>query len=134
MCSSDLWVTPPIEIRRFDAWFFLARAGEHGALRADGVEVSDAVWLTPSDALAHASHGGMRLPPPTWTTLREIERFATVDDACAWAAARPIVTRQPALVERDGTRIITLPPSADAGGTIGERRFVLRDGRWTPCE
>jgi hypothetical protein len=37
----------------------------------------------------------MALPPPTWTTLRELEKFATVDAAMAWARACPVPRIQP---------------------------------------
>ena len=75
------------------------------------------------------------LPPPTWTTLRELEHFHAVDDALAWARGRRIVRRQPELLERSGVRMLVIPGDPlhpDPGGDDApvETRFVRIDGRW----
>ena len=60
-------------------------------------------------AMAQAQSGHIVLPPPTWTALRELEPFGTVDDALAWARKRHIVRRQPMLFEEDGRRMLLMP-------------------------
>ncbi|GAA1529991.1 8-oxo-dGTP pyrophosphatase MutT (NUDIX family) [Microbacterium ginsengiterrae] len=62
------WV-PPIEApKRVRTWFFLAET-EDDTLRPAADEVLDAVWLSPSAALAGHAKGEMLLFPPTWVTL-----------------------------------------------------------------
>jgi 8-oxo-dGTP pyrophosphatase MutT (NUDIX family) len=131
------WVTPPLEARRFDTRFFAARAPANQTPAPDGRETTEGAWMTPSDALGRAGRDELLLPPPTWTSLRELEPFTTVADALQWARQRRIVRREPKLVERDGRRLLFLPgdpenwtPELDA--TPIETRFVLTDGRWRP--
>lgn len=129
------WVTPPLETRRFDTWFFLAAAPAGQVPEHDGGESVESVWLRPSDALAQCMAGAINLPPPTWATLRELERFESAADALAWAAARTIHERSPLMVEEAGGRVLFLPGHERHRSTeqvAFETRFVLRDGRWLP--
>jgi len=49
------------------------------------------------------------LPPPTWASLRELERFTSVDAALVWARARTVYRREPRVTtDADGTRHIVL--------------------------
>lgn len=130
------WVTPEREPRRFDTRFFVAVAPDGQDAGHCERETTDGVWLTPSDALACCRAGEIALPPPTWTTLRQIERHATVADVMAWARQRAVHRVEPEVVERGASRVIVLPgdpmhPAVDAIDTP-ERRFLLVDGRWRP--
>jgi 8-oxo-dGTP pyrophosphatase MutT (NUDIX family) len=129
------WVTPPIDTRQFDTRFFLSRVPPAQTPAHDEAESTDSVWLTASAAMAQAQSGHIVLPPPTWTTLRELESFVTVDEAIAWARARRIVRRQPMLVEEEGRRMLLMPgdPShPDPGGddAPAETRFVSVGRQW----
>ena len=75
------------------------------------------------------------LPPPTWTTIRELQRFASVDDAMVWARARRVVARMPQLFVEDGVRLLVIPGDplhADpaVGETPLETRFEFVDRQW----
>ena len=75
------------------------------------------------------------LPPPTWTTLREIEPFQSVDDTIGWARQRRIVRLEPRFVEHASQKLLLLPgdplnPEPPAGSPPAETRFVLTGGRW----
>jgi ADP-ribose pyrophosphatase YjhB (NUDIX family) len=122
------WVTPDSESRRYDAWFFVARAPEDQRPRHDAHEAVEAVWIDPAEALARCRRGDMALPPPTWTTLRMLEPFHAVEDVLAWARTRDVVPLQPRLTTTDGVQTLLLPDAITS-----ERRFVLRDGRWQPA-
>ena len=129
------WVTPPIDVRQFDAWFFLARAPAGQTPLADEVETTHGTWITAADALARGAAGDLALPPPTWTTLRELERFSTVDAAVAWAADRRVVLRRPLLHVIAGARYLLLPgdplhPEPWHERLPPETRFRLEPGRW----
>jgi hypothetical protein len=56
------------------------RAGEH-AVTIDGGEIQNHAWLTPSIALERHAAGEIDLAPPTWVTLYQMSRFATVEAA-----------------------------------------------------
>jgi len=129
------WVTPPIDTRQFDTRFFMTRVPAHQTPAHDETETTHSAWLRPADAIAQATSGHIVLPPPTWTTLRELEPFASVEAALAWARRRRIVRRMPAMLEEDGRRVLLLPgdpnhPDPPGDDPPMETRFVLLDGRW----
>lgn len=128
------WVTPEIEGRRFDTRFFLAAAPPNQDATHDAGETTHGQWMTPSDAIARCRRGEIALPPPTWTTLRWLERFDSVDAAIAWARGRVVPRVQPVMLQRGDTRLVLLPGDPEcppvAGFHAEECRFVLEDGRW----
>lgn len=133
------WVTPPVEIRRFDTRFLMARLPPGQEASHDEGETTALDWMRPDDAVARAIAGDILLPPPTWTTLRRLARFASVDEAWAWAATTPIVRIEPGF-SRDGdaTTLMLpgdptypLPPGLEP---IAETRFALVDGAWRPVQ
>jgi 8-oxo-dGTP pyrophosphatase MutT (NUDIX family) len=79
------WLTPPGRPRRFDTWYFAARAPA-GPVRVDGGEVDAHRWMTPAGAIAARAEGQIELPPPTFVTLVQLAVFA--DAAAAYAALR----------------------------------------------
>jgi hypothetical protein len=100
------WITPPIEPRRFDARFFVARAPFDQVAEADAREVVDGRWLRPADALAAFARGELGMIFPTITHLERIAPFATVAELLDFAARKRIATVQPNETE-DG---LALPP------------------------
>jgi 8-oxo-dGTP pyrophosphatase MutT (NUDIX family) len=128
------WVTPEIETRRFDTRFFAAVAPEHQQATHDDAETTHGEWMSAADAIARCHRGEIMLPPPTWTTLRQVERFASVADVMAWARTCSVPRVQPGFIERDETRIAVLPGDPEcppvAGFEAKECRFVLEGGRW----
>ena len=72
------WVTPPIDSRQFDTRFFMTRVPPHQTPAHDDTETTHSLWARPADAIAQAERGEIVLPPPTWSTLREIEPFESV--------------------------------------------------------
>ena len=129
------WVTPPIDTRQFDTRFFLTRVPPEQTPVHDDTETTHSTWLSPTAAILQARDGVIVLPPPTWVTVRELERFATVDGALDWARRRHVVRRQPLLIEDAGTRTLVMPgdplhPDADGGEPGIETRFVSIDRGW----
>jgi 8-oxo-dGTP pyrophosphatase MutT (NUDIX family) len=132
------WVTPEVETRRYDTRFFLARMPDNQIARHDEGETTELAWLTPREALDQCRGGQIMLPPPTWTTVKQLARFRSVDDAMAWARATTIVRVQPGFI-RDGERtMLTLPgdplhPALDGWDVPEDTRFVLEEGKgWKP--
>jgi 8-oxo-dGTP pyrophosphatase MutT (NUDIX family) len=129
------WVTPPVDTRQFDTRFFMTRVPPHQTPAHDDTETTHSLWVRPADALAQSVKNEMVLPPPTWTTLRELEPFESVDDALAWARRRTVVRRMPKAIEQDGHRMLLLPgdplhPDPAGDDPPLETRFVLIDRRW----
>lgn len=130
------WVTPPNDVRRFDTRFFLARTPPEQVPVHDDAEATHSAWLRPVEAMALANRDEIILPPPTWTTLRELAPFGGVDEAVAWARRRRIVRREPLLVERGGEHQLVLPGDPlhpeRAERPPFETRFIYRAGIWRP--
>lgn len=129
------WVTPEIEIKRFDTRFFVAAApdGQHPVHDED--ETTDSEWVEPAHAIARCRRDEIALPPPTWTTLRTLSRFSSVDDVMQWAGTRRVVAVQPGFVQTDQVTMLTLPgdptfPPIEGFEAPAETRFILSNGRW----
>jgi 8-oxo-dGTP pyrophosphatase MutT (NUDIX family) len=84
------WEPPPIAPKRFSTWFFVAPAPEAGQaeIAIDDGEIKEHAWLRPDDALARRDALDIELAPPTFVSLYELARCATVDEALGFAGAR----------------------------------------------
>jgi 8-oxo-dGTP pyrophosphatase MutT (NUDIX family) len=133
------WVTPESETRRYDTRFFLARMPPGQEAAHDQGETTELSWLRADEAISRGRGGEIMLPPPTWTTLKRLARFASADDVFDWARRTPIPTVQPTLVRDEQQTMLTLPGDPTfptiAGWEIPEdTRFLLQDGRWQPVK
>lgn len=132
------WVTPEIEIRRYDTRFFIARMPEGQDPKHDEGETTALEWLPPKEAIARFERRELLLPPPTWTTIRQLAPRRSIDDVLAWAKSRPIVRVMPGFFKNGDDVTLTLPgdplyPTIPGWEIPEETRFVLEDGvRWAP--
>jgi 8-oxo-dGTP pyrophosphatase MutT (NUDIX family) len=131
------WVTPESEPRRYDTRFFVARMPAGQEPRHDEQETTALAWFTPADAIDRCRRREIMLPPPTWTTLKWLERFASIDAAFAAAERQTIVRVQPNLVRSGEQMVLTLPgdpthPGIDGWDVPEDTRFVLEEGQWRP--
>jgi 8-oxo-dGTP pyrophosphatase MutT (NUDIX family) len=129
------WVTPASEARRFDTRFFATRAVPGQTPVHDAAETTTSLWIAPGNALESALRREMALAPPTWTTLRELERFRSVEDALAWSRSRRVRRREPTIVSEGGSQLLVIPgdplhPDPDVDFRIRETRFRWQDDRW----
>jgi 8-oxo-dGTP pyrophosphatase MutT (NUDIX family) len=129
------WVTPPLDIRRFDTRFFLAPMPPAQRPAHDDTETTESMWVSPAEAIRLCEAGTIVLPPPTWTSLRELEGFDTTAAAFDWAARRRVVRREPLMTSADGERLVLLPgdpscPDDWPEPPPRETRFVKTDGGW----
>jgi 8-oxo-dGTP pyrophosphatase MutT (NUDIX family) len=103
------WITPEVEPRRYDTFFFVAVVPAGGAAAAVTGEASHADWIPVSQALAEYHQGSRPMLPPTVLNLMEIARFSTTAQVLAAAGSRPIRPIQPVLRELpDGSRVADL--------------------------
>jgi 8-oxo-dGTP pyrophosphatase MutT (NUDIX family) len=105
------WITPPTEPRRYNTHFFLSRAPADQAGAADQTETHDAMWMDPTDALAHARAGTVHLVYPTVKHLERLAHFLCVDGVLAFARKKPIVTIMPDRAPHEG---FVMPSSLEA--------------------
>ncbi len=134
------WITPEVEIRRFDTRFLVARMPEGQSPSHDSVETVESLWLTPQEALARAESGEILLMPPTLKTMQELSLFRSVEDLFERAGQRDIY---PVLPEPfiDGQAFgVRLPHDPEYSMESYKRppapgepsRIVFCDGVWRP--
>ncbi|WP_345718835.1 NUDIX hydrolase [Kineosporia mesophila] len=83
------WITPELEPRRYDTWFFVAVLPPGQEPRDVGGEADRRAWITPQRAL----DSGLTLMAPTRAALTELARYVTVVEALT--AERQIDTVMP---------------------------------------
>jgi hypothetical protein len=109
------WITPPLTPKRFDTWFYLVEAPEDQLAACDGRETVDAEWIRPQEALRLGETGERTVIFPTRMNLKLLAEARDAADAAARARARTLVTVLPQVKERDGRRVLVLPPDAGYG-------------------
>jgi 8-oxo-dGTP pyrophosphatase MutT (NUDIX family) len=93
------WITPEIEPRRYDTWFYVvAMPGDQEAIDISG-ETDLAEWSTAPQALTAERSGLIKLLPPTMSILIELAEFATVAEVINHATDRQIEPVLPQLVQ-----------------------------------
>lgn len=101
------WVTPEIEPRRYDTRFFAAEVPAGTEVTIDERELTDAVWLTPSEALDLHAQGRLPMIFPTIHTLRGLAGGRTVSGAVALLGEAEIPRIVPRLAwESGGVRML----------------------------
>jgi 8-oxo-dGTP pyrophosphatase MutT (NUDIX family) len=98
------WITPVSEPRRYDTRFFAARSPEGAEPVIDAREMTGALWVTPSRAVAGARAGALPMILPTVRTLEQLAVFATVAEV---------------LEALPGLEVPTILPGGAAGGREG---------------
>jgi 8-oxo-dGTP pyrophosphatase MutT (NUDIX family) len=95
------WITPEVVPVRFDTLFFVALAPAHSPPEPDGVEVSDADWFVPQQALDRHHAGELDLVFPTIKTLETLVPFESSEAVLDAAPERDV---DPILPRVTGTR------------------------------
>ncbi|MEJ7929485.1 NUDIX domain-containing protein [Ramlibacter sp. AN1015] len=134
------WITPAASFtssRRFDTRFFVCAAPEGQLARHDVGESSEAVWLTPQEALRRFACGEIKLLPPQFMTLTHIATFMDVASVIAAAhGRRPYVVRPVPLGEGDHRMVVypgdELHPQRERV-MPGPTRLFFVDGRYAPA-
>ncbi|GGZ82553.1 NUDIX hydrolase [Streptomyces subrutilus] len=119
------WITPEFEPRRYDTWFFVAALPEGQRTRNASTEADRTVWIRPAEAAAGYDGGELLMMPPTISTLRSLEPYASAADALAAAVRQdlaPVLAR--AVLEEDGQLVLSWP---------GHEEFTRRVGPGGPA-
>lgn len=103
------WITPAIETRRFDTWFFVAVLPPGLEPGHDDHEAVASRWVDPRTVIAADSQPTLPLPPPTYHCLWDLARFDHAAEVLADAASREISACTPALKMLDAGPTIVLP-------------------------
>ncbi len=127
------WITPEVMPQQFDTHFFVAAAPAGQEARQDGRETTQAIWITPQDALQAEAEGRANIIFPTRMNLRKLALAHSVADAVQRFAAMPVRTVRPQ-VEMDSQRgkFLRIPEVEGYGQTIEPLQNVQKHMRPTP--
>lgn len=87
------WITPEVEPRRYDTYFFVAAVPDEATAAAVTSEASHADWISVAQALAEYERDERPMLPPTVVNLSELAAMpsaAAVLDSAAARVVRPI--------------------------------------------
>lgn len=130
------WTPPPISPKRFGTHFFATAAPSADlVVTIDGGEIHDHGWMSPRVAMARRDAHEIEVSPPTWITLEELARHATVDAALASFRSRDPERFATHIVLSDDTAVATYDGDAaydtgdlDAAG--GRHRLWMSADAW----
>jgi len=104
------WITPDMMPKRFDTHFYVAPAPVEQIARHDGRETTQAVWLSPGDALDQEAKGEATIIFPTRMNLRRLAMATSVRDALKRFSADDVVTVLPVVSRMaDGEPCLVIP-------------------------
>jgi mutator protein MutT len=109
------WITPELEPRRFDTFFFLCAMPDQQAAIPDGDETVAAEWVSPTAVIERAESGERSILFPTLMNLRRLAESSNVASALAAADERIVVPLLPVLHPHPDGYQITLDPAAGYG-------------------
>lgn len=95
------WITPEPVPHRFDTRFYVALAPAHCKPEPDGVEMDDARWMSPREALTADEEDEIEISFPTVRHLEELLPLADADAVLEAAEGRRV---EPILPKVVGTR------------------------------
>jgi len=123
------WITPTFMPKRFDTWFYAAKAPPLQVAACDGRETVDAEWIPPADALL-LSHAGQRtIIFPTRMNLQLLAEAASAADCLSRASARPLVTVMPQVEQREGGSVLIIPREAGYGEVAEPLASMMGEAR-----
>lgn len=130
------WTTPVGEPRRFSTWIYAAPLAADARVVIDGGEIHDACWLGVREAVEMHIAGELGMLPPTYFTLRNLCRHATVAGMVEAERHSPVPEVFPVFASSGEDMMVMFRGDAGYesgdGAVVGARhRAALRDGIWT---
>lgn len=95
--------------RRYDTWFFAARAPQSQIAKEDGGEATEVVWAPPGTHLAERDAGKRKMIFPTSRNVELLNISTSSAGVFSSAAERTIRLVEPRIIERDGEKFLTIP-------------------------
>lgn len=121
------WITPEQMPKRFDTYFFIARAPEGQLGLHDGYESIDSLWITPTKALAEADSGKYKIIFPTLMNLRRLSEYNNFDDTIRVLKTTTVKTIIPWTETINGEIFLKIPENAGYNITAIPLTEVMRN-------
>ncbi|MBB6122072.1 NUDIX hydrolase [Nocardiopsis algeriensis] len=105
------WITPAVEKRRYDTWFFTAELPPGQASRDVGGEADLTLWIDPARVEGEWRAGRMPMLPPTVANCVQVAECGTLSGVRR--EKRDIVAIEPEIRRVDGQVRVVLPDGID---------------------
>jgi 8-oxo-dGTP pyrophosphatase MutT (NUDIX family) len=89
------WITPRVETRRYDTWFFVAALPRGVDAQPVSSEADQAGWIPVDEVIAWGREGKALLLPPTQAMLNALQAAGTVAAVLTQAPARSLTPVEP---------------------------------------
>ena len=129
------WVPPENQKRRFSTWFFVTHSNSNQEVHIDGGEIQKYQWIDPKIALKKHREGSIDLAPPTWVSLYQMSKFASVADTISELSRRePRFYKTKIIKNLEGTRTALwegdsgYPESSGEASDATHRLIMSADG------
>lgn len=103
------WITPEFLPLRYDVRFFVTEMPADQDVMHDGIELTDHVWIRPSEALKQYERGMMDMVLPQIMTLEDMKRFKTVAEVIDSARKRHVSATLTKIQQIDGKDVEVMP-------------------------
>ncbi|MFT3728999.1 MAG: NUDIX domain-containing protein [Terricaulis sp.] len=123
------WITPGFMPKRFDTWFYAAKAPPAQVAASDGRETVDAEWIAPTEALRLSKAGERTIIFPTRMNVQLLAQAASAAECVAQATARKLVPVLPEVQHRDGGQVLVIPSDAGYGEVAEPLNSMMGEGR-----
>ncbi|MFL2503592.1 MAG: NUDIX hydrolase [Candidatus Azotimanducaceae bacterium] len=129
------WVPPENQKKRFSTWFFVTHSNSNQEVHIDGGEIQKYQWIHPKLALEKHREGSIDLAPPTWVSLYQMSKFASVADTISELSNRePRFYKTKIVKNLEGTRTALwegdsgYPQSSGESSDATHRLIMSSDG------
>ncbi|MEM7570496.1 MAG: NUDIX hydrolase [Pseudomonadota bacterium] len=109
------WITPYGQVKRYDTYFYLAKAPKHQISSHDGWELVNARWIAPAQALAREGEDGFQMMFPTRMNLQRLSKYASVRDAFSMTWSESVIPVLPKVEKLEGRVMARIPSNAGYG-------------------
>ena len=118
LAAHGRWVTPEPMKHRFDTLFLTAVAPAGQLAEHDGVELSEATWLRPEDALRENEERKRMIIFPTKCNLDTLSGFSSTEELLAASRSRMIVKIAPTVTKVEGRPAVSIPEGVGYSRTV----------------
>lgn len=113
------WITPTMMAKRFDTHFFIAATPDAQIATQDGRETTEAIWLSPGEALRQEETGEATIIFPTRMNLKRLALASSTQDAMERFSGAPVTKVLPEMTrDETGQPCLRIPEVEGYGQTL----------------
>ena len=98
----SFWLTPSVEPRRFATFFSIYLLEDEQDVCVDGKEIDAYEWISAKQALQRYANDELKLMPPTYTSLLELNEFSTYQEFLECVRSRELLEFRPKVIAANG--------------------------------